>query len=116
MRHKAFLLILLASTIFFLINTSGKSIDDKGLNKEKCTYNGIPLHGKVKIVESFPDIKVQVVESFPDINVKIVSNFPDDCGEWQMVESFPDFKIQFVTSFPDIKIRFVESFPGIKNN
>jgi hypothetical protein len=116
MRYKAFLLILLASSIFFLINTSGKSIDDKGLNKEKCTYNGIPLHGKVKIVESFPDIKVQVVESFPDINVKIVSIFPDDCGEWQMVESFPDFKIQFVTSFPDIKIRFVESFPGIKNN
>ncbi|MBP7102862.1 MAG: hypothetical protein KBA86_06385 [Bacteroidales bacterium] len=114
MKYKTILLTLLLSATFFFINTSGKPIDDKGLNKEKCTFNGIPLHGKVKIVESFPDIKVQVVESFPDIDVKIVTSFPDDCGEWQFVESFPDFTIQYVTSFPDIKIRFVESFPGIK--
>lgn len=78
-----------------------------------CTFNGQALHGKVQIVDSFPDIKVQVVTSFPDLKVKNVTSFPDDCGEWQMVESFPDFTVQFVTSFPDIKIQYVESFPGV---
>ena len=78
-----------------------------------CKWNGISLHGKIKFVESFPDIKVQVVESFPDLKVKLVTSFPDDCGEWQIVESFPEIKVQIVESFPDIKVKFVESFPGV---
>ena len=78
-------------------------------------YNGIKLCGKVKIVESFPDIKVQVVEHFPDLKVQVVEYFPDNIGKWQFVESFPDFTIQFVTSFPDIKIKFVNGFPGVSN-
>ena len=28
---------------------------------EDCTWNGIPLHGEVQIVESFADIDVEVV-------------------------------------------------------
>lgn len=77
-----------------------------------CTCKGIPLYGKVKVVENFADFKVKIVSSFPDLKVKTVSSFPDDCGEWQFVESFPDFTIQFVESFPDFTIKFVESFPG----
>lgn len=80
---------------------------------DSCYFKGIPLNGKVKFVESFPDIKVKFVSSFPDLKVKFVSSFPDDCGEWQIVESFPDFKIQVVESFPDIEIKVVESFPGL---
>ena len=75
-----------------------------------CSYNGMPLHGKVQVVTSFPDINVQVVDSFPDLKVKQVTSFPDACGEWQMVDSFPDFTVQFVDSFPDIKIQYVSSF------
>jgi hypothetical protein len=78
-----------------------------------CAWNGIPLHGDVRVVESFPDIRVQVVTSFPDLRVRTVSSFPDSCGRWRMVESFPDFTIQFVDSFPDIRIQYVESFPGL---
>lgn len=78
-----------------------------------CKYNGIPLHGKIKFVTSFPDIKVKFVESFPDLKVKFVNSFPDDCGEWQIVESFPDIKVQIVESFPDVKVKIVESFPGM---
>jgi hypothetical protein len=78
-----------------------------------CTWNGIALKGKVKVVTSFPDVKVQAVGAFPDLKVKIVSSFPDDCGEWSFVESFPDFTVQYVDSFPDVKIQFVESFPGL---
>lgn len=69
-----------------------------------CSWNGIPLKGKVQIVEAFPDIKIQFVESFPDLKVKWVESFPNDCGEWQVVVAFPDFKVQVVKSFPDIKI------------
>lgn len=83
------------------------------LDKSRCTYNGIPLKGKVKVVTSFADIKVKVVTSFPDIKVKTVNAFPDHCGEWQFVESFPDFTIQYVESFPDVQVQFVTSFPGM---
>ena len=95
--------------IVFLCNTSFSQ--DK-IDFENCTFNGFQLYGKVKIVESFPDIKVQIVDSFPDLKVELVNSFPDDCGKWQIVESFPDIKVQIVDSFPDIKIKFVESFPG----
>jgi hypothetical protein len=101
-------LIVLIFSLFFIPAAQ----DEEGFNKEKCTFNGIPLHGKIQFVTSFPDVKVQFVESFPDVKVKFVNSFPDDCGEWQVVNSFPDIKVQIVESFPDIKIKVVESFPG----
>lgn len=79
-----------------------------------CTFNGIPLYGKVKVVNSFPDIKVKVVNSFEDLDVQKVNAFADKCGKWQFVDSFADFKVQFVDSFPDITIKYVQSFPGQK--
>ena len=69
-------------------------------------YKNIKLCGKVKIVDSFPDIKVKVVDSFPDLKVKVVQSF-------QFVEYGEDFRVQFVDSFPDIKIKYVSSFPGV---
>ncbi|MCC8034376.1 MAG: hypothetical protein LIO77_00375 [Rikenellaceae bacterium] len=78
----------------------------------RCTYNGISLYGKVKVVSSFADIEVRVVESFPDLRVQVVNSFPDRCGKWEFVESFPDFTIKYVESFSDIDIKFVETFPG----
>lgn len=109
-----FLLILFPAVFIH----SNDSIRDAGKNSESkqsienCMFNNIPLHGRVKIVDAFPDIKVQVVDAFPDLDVKLVSSFPNDCGEWEIVESFPDFTVEFVESFPDIKIKFVDSFPG----
>lgn len=95
--------------------------DDKkpGIDKKNCTYTNkdgktFNLYGKVKIVESFPDIKVQIVESFPDLEVKLVESFPDQCGKVKLVESFPDVKVKIVNSFPDIKVKLVENFPGVK--
>lgn len=80
---------------------------------EDCSCKGIPLYGRVKVVEAFADFKVKIVSSFPDLKVKTVSAFADECGEWQFVESFPDFTVQFVESFPDFTIHFVENFPGL---
>lgn len=79
-----------------------------------CSYKGINLWGKVKVVESFADIDVKVVSSFPDIRVQKVNSFASDCGEWQFVDSFPDFTIRYVNSFEDISVKFVPSFPGTK--
>ena len=79
----------------------------------ECSWKGISLHGKVKVVDAFPDIKVQFVNAFPDIKVKWVNAFPNDCGEWQKVNAFPDFTIQIVDAFPDLKVKEVSSFPGM---
>jgi hypothetical protein len=83
--------------------------------KNDCQYKGIKLYGKVKIVESLPDLKVQVAGAFPDLKVQLVEHFPDECGEWQIVESLADIKVQFVSAFPDLKIQFVNAFPGRTN-
>lgn len=90
-----------------------KNMEVENRDLDDCSFNGIPLYGKVQFVTSFPDIKIQFVESFPDIKVQFVESFPDDCGQWQIVESFPDFTVQVVESFPDIKVETVNSFPGI---
>ncbi len=88
------------------------SVASAGNVDSSCSYRGKRLYGKVKVVNSFPDIKVQVVRSFPDLKVQKVRSFPDSCGKWQFVDSFPDLKVQFVDSFPDVKIQYVDSFPG----
>lgn len=83
------------------------------LDRNACTFDGLPLHGRIQVVQSFPDLKVQVVDNFPDLRVQVVENFPDRCGQWQFVEAFPDLKIQYVSAFPDLKIEFATAFPGI---
>lgn len=87
---------------------------DPGLDKEKCTFNGKPLYGRVKIVEYAADFNVKVVEYSADLDVKIVEYSADRCGEWKIVESAPDFTIRLVEYAPDFKIRFVESAPGVR--
>lgn len=113
MQNRIFLIIILLAVIGFQSGFSGGNNEKSKIDKKNCSFNGKKLYGKIKFVESFPDIRIQFVESFPDINVKIVSSFPDQCGKWQIVESFPDLKVQVVESFPDVKVKLVESFPGI---
>lgn len=104
--------ILFITILVITCNQAFKAQDKNKIDFETCTFKDFPLNGKIKFVDSFPDITVQIVESFPDLKVKIVTSFPDNCGEWQIVESFPDVKVKIVDSFPDLKIKFVESFPG----
>lgn len=106
--------ILFYGTVFavvFLFGISGamaKKIADD------CTYNGIKLYGKVKIVDNFADITVQKTEHFEDLSVQFVKNFPNSCGKWQLVDNFPDFTIKLVNNFPDITIKEVTNFPGMR--
>lgn len=104
-------IICLLICMIFALSVSAASAASK-INSDGY-YKGIRLAGKVKVVDSFPDIRVQIVNSFPDLKVQVVDSFPDRIGKWQFVNSFADFKIQFVNSFPDIKIQFVNSFPGL---
>jgi hypothetical protein len=83
------------------------------VNKFTCTYQGKPLYGRVKFVESFQDIKVKVVTTSPDLRVKMVTNPTNRCGEWAIVEFLPNLKVQFVETLPDIEIQFVEDNPGV---
>ena len=78
-----------------------------------CTYKGVPLYGRVKIVDGFEDFRVRRVSAFEDLRVKEVTSFPNSCGRWQYVETFPDFRVKFVDSFEDFSIRSVNSFEGL---
>ncbi|WP_447920309.1 hypothetical protein [Achromobacter aegrifaciens] len=86
------------------------------LDKANCTYKGVPLYGKVKIVTAFPDIKVKVVaySGFADLAVWKSFAFAERCGEWRIVDSMPDFTIELVDAFPDVTIAWVDAFPGIQ--
>jgi hypothetical protein len=85
-------------------------VGDCGRIQCDCTFNGIPLFGRVQYVESFPQITVRVTP-FPDLRVR-EGSFADTCGEWEIVDSFPNFTVQIVTSFEDFGIEY-SSFPGI---
>jgi hypothetical protein len=106
----------LTTLLFALIPFLGANPDQifhKATGVQDCRWNDIDLYGKVRFVESFPDIRVQIVDHFPDLKVQYVEHFPDECGKWQVVEHFPDFTVQFVDHFPDLKVQVVEHFPGL---
>ena len=90
--------------------------DNVTIDKKACTVtkNGktYKLYGKLKFVDSFPDLKVQIVSSFPDIKIKFVDTWADSCGKFIATDNWPDIKVQVVTSFPDLKVSIVESWPG----
>lgn len=91
---------------------------DVPIDKESCTITKdgttYKLYGKVKIVDSFEDIKVKIVDSFEDVDIKIVDAFEDSCGKVKIVEHFEDVKVKIVDNFEDIKIKIVEHFEGVK--
>jgi len=111
MHHlKSYTGALIVALALLIINSYFAVAEDK---IAACMFKGIHLQGKVRVVNSFPDLKVQRVSAFPDLKVQWVKSFPDKCGKWERVDSFPDFTIQYVDSFPDLKIESVSSFPGV---
>ena len=99
---KRFLSILICSTFVAFAVASDVKIDKENctITKDGKTYN---LYGKVKIVDSFEDIKVKIVDAFED-----------SCGKVKIVEHFEDVKVKIVDNFEDIKIKIVEHFEGVK--
>ena len=83
------------------------------INREDCTFKGIPLHGKIKIVNCCADFKVEIVNCCADIDVEVVNCCGDRCGQWQFVNSGEDFTIEIVNCCGDFKARFVNCCAGI---
>ena len=110
---KNFLIVLLTITTVISAFASEAKIDKENctITKDGKTYK---LYGKVKIVDSFEDIKVMIVDSFEDVDIKIVDAFEDSCGKVKIVEHFEDVKVKIVDNFEDIKIKIVEHFEGVK--
>lgn len=111
-------LIILTLAAICMVATMVAAGNDVKIDKDNCTitkdgktYN---LYGKVKIVDSFEDIKVKIVDSFEDADIKIVDAFEDSCGKVKIVEHFEDVRVKIVDSFEDIKIKIVEHFEGVK--
>ena len=104
--------------LFSLALAIGAMASDVKIDKETCTITKdgktYKLYGKVKIVDSFEDIKVKIVDSFEDVDIKIVDAFEDSCGKVKIVEHFEDVKVKIVDNFEDIKIKIVEHFEGVK--
>ncbi len=81
---------------------------------DSCTFNGVPLYGKVKIVDIGETFKVRVVDIGEDIKIR-ESNFNETtCGVWQFVTIGEDFSIRFVTIGEDFTIRFVNLDNGVE--
>ncbi len=78
-----------------------------------CTYQGIRLYGRVKVVDFMPDFYVQRVDFMPDLRVQETVFEGNSCGEWKFVDSMPDFTIQYVDFMPDFTIQFVHFMPGL---
>lgn len=110
---KHILSILICSFFVTFAVASDVKIDKENctITKDGKTYN---LYGKVKIVDSFEDIKVKIVDAFEDADIKIVGSFENTCGKVKIVDSFEDVKVKIVDSFEDIKIKIVEAFEGVK--
>lgn len=108
MKKSIFTLAICAILLAFSSN-----IYAKNKVQANCTYKGMPLYGKVKIVPHSADYKVRIVNSFPDLKVQQVNSFANSCGKWQIVDSLQDFSVQIVDNFEDFSIKFVDNFPGV---
>ena len=95
-------------TIFMLFACTCIFAQQVKISKSDCsvTVNGktFPLSGKVKIVESFPDIKVQVVESFPDVEIKLTEVLGPDAANGSLWSRFQMLKFSLSTRFPTSKL------------
>jgi len=104
---------LLAITAMSIIGAG--SVEAQGGLGRGCSWNGIFLSGKVKIVDRNPDLFVKVVEHNPDIKVKVVEHFPNKCGKWQVVDHHPDFTIAIVKQHPAaLRVKWENNFPGTR--
>lgn len=109
-----FLLIISFGSLLYAAEPDSVFVNSNPINRDSCTCKGIPLHGRVKVVQSMQaDFRVQVVSSFADLQVTQCTS-PLRCGEWEFVEGSADFTIVYVSSFPDFTISFVSSFPGVQ--
>lgn len=86
---------------------------ERGFDWQACTYDGVPLHGQVEIVEFGADFLVREVSVNPDLRVEAVEFAPTSCGQWEFVDFGADFTVEFVqVGLGDFTISFVDFNAG----
>lgn len=95
---KKLLVLALPLTLLLCSSSSGR----ESITKDSYC-KGILLCGDVKIVSGSADFRVRVVESFPDLKVEVKTGSTRKPGEWRFVGSVEDFTIRFVNSFPCVE-------------
>jgi hypothetical protein len=74
MRRTAFGAALIIGT--YALAAASPDAVPMGKVDKSCTLGGKKLHGKVKVVEHFPDFTIQYVDHFPDLEIQKVQHFP----------------------------------------
>ena len=111
---------LLFAAVLSAISASAQKIELEKviIDKDNCTITRksdgktFPLHGRVEIVESAPDLRVEIVDHNPDVRAMPHYN-PYGCGMYDLVESAPVLRIEIVKSAPDLRVEIVDHNPGI---
>lgn len=115
---KRLLLTLALALIGYAADAQTIDLGKFTIDKNACTITRksdgktFPLHGRVEIVESAPDLRVEIVDHNPDVRAMPHYN-PYDCGMYDLVENAPDLRIEIVESAPDLKVEVVDHNPGI---
>ena len=61
------LLIVLFGSLLYAAEPDSVAVDSSPINRETCTCKGIPMYGKVRVVDISPDFKVEFVDISPGI-------------------------------------------------
>ena len=112
----AFFFLLFSFVMIYAAEPDSTAFDSRTsdpIERENCTFKGIPLYGKVEVVTIGADFKVEVVTCGADLKVEPVTMSADRCGEWEFVTIGADFKVEFVTIGADFKVEFVTISPGV---
>jgi hypothetical protein len=81
-----------------------------------CSFNGVPMFGRVRYVPSGAQFKIRVVTSGAAIRVSDPSpRAPKKCGEWQFVQVKAKFTVQIVKSGGDFTVSLGTARPGLNN-
>lgn len=80
-----------------------------------CSFNGVPMFGRVKVVSVGGTFKIRFVRGNADLKVKAVGRASKKCGEWQFVSSSPAFTVSPVQSGEDFTVSLGATHPGVNN-
>ncbi len=115
---KKFVLSFVMALICYAAAAQTIDIGKFTIDKNNCTITRkadgktFPLHGRVEIVESAPDLRIEIVDHNSDVRAMPHYN-PYECGMYDIVESAPVLRVEIVESAPDLTVEIVDHNPGI---
>lgn len=77
-----------------------------------CSFNGVPMFGRVKFVSVGAQFKIRLIGNKAALKVKGVTRSAKSCGEWQFVSAAPAFTVEIVRTGEDFTVSLGGSRPG----